>query len=58
MCEEWEIENVDFFEVWRHGDTVSIKFMDLFDDGVEYMLPVPDAEFLRDALTKILVEGE
>lgn len=46
-----DIENVDFFEVWRHDGIVSIKFVDVFDEGVEYMLPVVDAAGLRDALT-------
>lgn len=57
MSEQWTIENIDFFEVARDGDQVSIRFMDLFDQGEEYLLSVDDASWLRDALTKVIDTG-
>lgn len=48
------VENIDFYEVEREGNEITLKFTDLFGDGELYRLPLDDARKLRDAITHLL----
>jgi hypothetical protein len=52
------IENVDGYEVARLGETISLRFTDLFGEGEIYYFDLTDARVIRDALTTALLSEE
>lgn len=45
--------NVDYWEVFREGDVIVFRFLDVFGDGEQIRLPAEDARaFLLAGLAK------